>query len=207
MGYTHWLTAVPNALCQYASSHGKKSIIISADKPYDVQLYPQADALIAVYGCKGSSVDPTTAILGDVTAEKNAYGPNILAGVEVILGTFSPSGRLPLSVPIFDAAENTFTNSFAFDRGYGLSYRSTEVTTEQETTEQETTNAETLAPQPPIEETQTNGSDSTSQEQSTGREDVPSVKPRTLFVLIAVAFCCITVIVLIVLLGQKRSAR
>lgn len=202
MGYTHWLTAVPNALCQYASSCGKKSIIISADKPYDVQLYPQADALIAVYGCKGSSVDPTTAILGDVTAEKNAYGPNILAGVEIILGTFSPSGRLPLNVPVFNAEKGEFTNSFAFDRGYGLSYRSTEVTTEQETTD-----AETLAPQPPIEETQTNGSDSTSQEQSTGEEDVPSVKPRTLFVLIAVAFCCVTVIVLIVLLGQKRSAR
>ena len=85
MEYKHWLTAVPNALCNYASSCGKTSIVISADKPYDVQLYPAANAILATYGCRGSSVDPTTVIIGEVTGEKNAYGPNILAAVEVIL--------------------------------------------------------------------------------------------------------------------------
>ena len=122
MEYQHWLTAVPNALCNYASSCGKTSIVVSADKPYDVQLYPEADAILAVYGCKGSSVDPTTVLTGDVTTEEKAYGPNILAGVEVILGTFSPSGKLPLNIPIYEIESNTYTASLAYERGYGLSY-------------------------------------------------------------------------------------
>lgn len=122
MQYQHWLTAVPNALCNYASSCGKTSIVISADKPYDVQLYPEADAILAVYGCKGSSVDPTTVLTGDVTSEEKAYGPNILAGVEVILGTFSPSGKLPLNIPVYDIESNAYTDSFAYERGYGLSH-------------------------------------------------------------------------------------
>lgn len=126
MEYQHWLTAVPNALCHYASSCDKTSIIVSADKPYDVQLYPDADAILAVYGCKGSSADPTTVLIGEVTGDENAYGPNILAAVEVILGTISPSGKLPLNIPIYDAEKGTYSASLAYERGYGLSYKSIE---------------------------------------------------------------------------------
>lgn len=132
MEYQHWLTAMPNALCSYASDCGKTSIVISADKPYDAQLYPDADAIVVGYGCRGASVDPTTVLVGDVTGEQKAYGPNILAAVEVILGTFSPSGKLPLNIPVYDAQNDAFSDAIAFERGYGLSYASKE-DTEQET--------------------------------------------------------------------------
>ena len=126
MAYQHWLTAVPNALCNYASSCGKTSIVVSADKPYDVQLYPNADAILAVYGCKGSSADPTTVLLGEETGDDKAYGPNILAAVEIILGTFSPSGKLPIHIPVYDVEHSTYSASLAYERGYGLSYQSTD---------------------------------------------------------------------------------
>ena len=126
MEYKHWLTAVPNELCKYASSCGKTSVVVSADKPYDVQLYPDADAILAVYGCKGASVDPTTALLGEVIGEEKAYGPNILAAVEVILGTFAPSGRLPLNIPAYDGETEKYTESLVYERGYGLSYATNE---------------------------------------------------------------------------------
>ena len=152
MAYQHWLTAVPKALCDYASACDKTSIVISADKPYDVQLYPNADAVLAVYGCKGSTVDPTTVIVGEVTGEKNAYGPNILAGVEVILGTFSPSGKLPLHIPVYDSESSSYTSSYAYERGFGIAYAASEgtagtVTSEPETAEPVGSRQETVEPE------------------------------------------------------------
>ena len=128
MEYQHWLTAIPNTLCNYAKASGKTSVVISADKPYDVQLYPNADAILATYGCKGSSVDPTEALLGGVTDSAKAFGPNIVAAVEVALGTFAAQGKLPLDIPVYDAVSKTYTSELAYARGYGLTYASNEVT-------------------------------------------------------------------------------
>ena len=63
----HWLYAGPDTFVNYAKENGKTAIVISVDKPYDVQFYDKADAIMAVYGCKGSSVDVTEAIVGGVT--------------------------------------------------------------------------------------------------------------------------------------------
>lgn len=130
MEYKHWLTSIPNMLCDYASEEEKTSIVISADKPYDVQLYPNADAILATYGCKGSSVDPTEALIGGATGSAKAYGPNILAAVEVALGTFAPQGKLPLEIPVYDVVSNTYTSEIAYERGYGLTYASDEEPTD-----------------------------------------------------------------------------
>ena len=115
-------------LCDYAKAGGKTSVVISADKPYDVQLYPNADAILATYGCKGSSVDPTEALTGGATGSSKAYGPNILAAVEVALGTFAPQGKLPLDIPVYDVVSNTYTSELAYARGYGLTYASDDAT-------------------------------------------------------------------------------
>lgn len=122
MEYKHWLSAMPNQLCDYAAANGKKSIIASCERPYDVQMYPNADAIMAAYGCKGSSVDPTEALIGGATGSNSAYGPNIVAAVEVALGTFGAQGKLPLNVHKYDKPSNSYTQNIVYQRGYGLTY-------------------------------------------------------------------------------------
>lgn len=90
----------------------------SVDKPYDVQSYPDADAVLAVYGCKGSSVDPTEALIGGVTGSEIAFGSNIIAGIEVILGVFEVRGTLPIDIPKLE--NSIYTKEIVFSRGYGL---------------------------------------------------------------------------------------
>jgi len=125
MEYKYWLSSMPNKLCNYAAENGKTAIVASCDKPYDVQMYPNADAILAAYGCKGSSVDPTEALIGGATGSELAYGPNIIAAVEVALGVFGASGKLPLDIPKYDVNANTYIeNNVVYPRGYGLTYNS-----------------------------------------------------------------------------------
>ena len=126
MNYKHWLSAMPNKLCDYAAENGKKAVIASCDKPYDVQMYPNANAILAAYGCKGSSVDPTEALIGGATGSVAAYGPNIIAAVEVALGTYGATGTLPVNIPVYDVDANEYTDEIAFERGYGLTYEAKE---------------------------------------------------------------------------------
>ena len=121
-GSTYWLYNIPNQICDYAAANGKIAVISSVDKPYDVQMYDNANAIVAAYGCKGSAVDPTEALIGGATGSAAAYGPNIIAAVEVILGTFEAQGKLPVNIPVLDMASRTFTDEIAYERGYGLTY-------------------------------------------------------------------------------------
>jgi beta-N-acetylhexosaminidase len=118
----NWLYTGPNGYTKYAKSLGKATVVMSADKPYDVQMYPYADAVLAVYGCKGSSVDPTEALIGGVTATEQACGPNIIAGMEVALGIFGATGKLPVNVYEYDIATKAYTQTLVYQRGYGLTY-------------------------------------------------------------------------------------
>lgn len=120
MGYSEWNSAIPNYVAGYAHSKGKKVVVISADKPYDVQLYPDADAVLAVYGCKGSSIDVTETLLNGNTTTIGACGPNIIAGVEAVLGVNPISGKLPVDIPQFDAAAGRYTGTVLYRRGYGI---------------------------------------------------------------------------------------
>jgi hypothetical protein len=122
MGYKSWLSSLPNKVCDFAAANGKTAVISSVDKPYDVQMYPKANAIVAAYGCKGSSIDPTEALIGGATGSAAAYGPNIIAAVEVILGTFKAQGKLPVNIPVLDMAFRTYTDEIAYERGYGLTY-------------------------------------------------------------------------------------
>lgn len=118
----HWLYAGPDTFVNYAKENGKTAIVISVDKPYDVQFYDKADAIMAVYGCKGSSVDVTEALVGGVTGSEAAYGPNIIAGIEVTLGVFGASGKLPVSIPKLEGT--SYSDQIVYKRGYGLTYHS-----------------------------------------------------------------------------------
>lgn len=120
----HWLYEVPETYVNYCNANNKTSVIMSVDKPYDVQMYPNADAIIAVYGNKGSSVDVTEALTGGITSSQVAYGPNIIAGIEVALGTFGASGKLPVNIQKLNIDKNDYTNEIVYNRGYGLTYDS-----------------------------------------------------------------------------------
>lgn len=124
MSYGWYTSSVPKMVTEYCKSSGRKSVVMSVSIPYDVQLYPDADAVIAVYGCRGSSMEVTQELIdGYITADTKACGPNIIAGVEVIFGVFGASGHLPVSVPKFDGKTRTYTKKTVHERGYGLTYK------------------------------------------------------------------------------------
>ena len=64
--YENNYTGTPYNLVDYVekSDSNKTTVVISANKPYDVQMYPNADAIMAVYGSKG---DPTEQLIGGAT--------------------------------------------------------------------------------------------------------------------------------------------
>jgi beta-N-acetylhexosaminidase len=111
------------AFTSYCRTTGKTSVVRSVDKPFDVQLYRDADAVLAVYGDKGTSMD-VEEVLKDITIveDKNACGPNISAGIEVIFGNYSAAGRLPVDIHVFDRKTGQFSDEIRYKRGYGLSY-------------------------------------------------------------------------------------
>lgn len=115
MKSTNWLTAKPTLAVDIAKELGKKSVIMSISKPYDVQNYGSADAIVAVYGNKG--MDPTEALTPDA-----AFGPNIIAGVEVIFGVFGAQGKLPVNVNRFDEESASYTEEIVYPNGYGITY-------------------------------------------------------------------------------------
>lgn len=122
MNGASWESAYLLEVIAFAESLGKTTVVQSVDKPYDVQSYPLADAVLAVYGCKGSTIDPTEALINGVTQSEVACGPNIIAGVEVMLGTYGAKGTLPVEIPQFVNGEYIY--EIVFPRGYGLSYES-----------------------------------------------------------------------------------
>lgn len=115
-----WESSYILSVIDYAEGAGKTTIVQSVDKPYDVQSYPKADAVLAAYGCKGSSVDPTEALTGGAVGSQSAYGPNIIAGIEVILGVYGARGKLPVNIPQYK--NGSYTSTLAFSRGHGLTY-------------------------------------------------------------------------------------
>lgn len=116
--HTRWILQAT----EIAKEQGKTVIVQSVEKPYDIQCYPDADAVLAVYGCKGSSLDPTQVLLGGSTASQEAFGPNITAGIEVIFGVFGAQGTLPVDIPQYE--DGAFTRQILYPRGYGLHYDS-----------------------------------------------------------------------------------
>ena len=126
--YNNNYTGTPYNLVDYVekADASKTTVVISANKPYDVQMYPNADAIMAVYGSKG---DPTEQLIGGATGSTSATGPNITAGVEVAFGVFGASGKLPVRVPKYvlsTADDGTETGSFSdeilYGNGYGITY-------------------------------------------------------------------------------------
>ena len=121
MAYKKWQTAAPKKYTDYAKEKGKKSVVISIDAPYDVQLYPNADGIFAVYDLTGSGEDWREVLASGATASKYAMGANLTAAVEVAFGVYGASGKLPVAIYEFNAETDAYDMSrTVYERGFGL---------------------------------------------------------------------------------------
>lgn len=121
---TGYLVTCPQAVVNYCKEKGKKSIVMSVCEPYDAQLFPNGDAVVITYGYKGSRIDPDKVLKKGITETTEAVGPNVIAGIEVILGVFGASGKLPLDIPRYDEKIETYDyGDIVYQRGYGLTYK------------------------------------------------------------------------------------
>ena len=120
-----YTTSVTKKVTEYCKSKEKRSVVMSVNIPYDVQLYPDADAVLLVYGCKGSTMDVTQDLIdGKITEDTKACGPNIIAGVEAVFGVNAVSGKLPVNIPEFisSGGSGSYTDKILYERGFGITY-------------------------------------------------------------------------------------
>lgn len=115
-------TTVTKSVIDYSKNNNVKCVVVSVGKPYDTANYTNADALLVSYGCKGMNPGDTNGAL----PATYTYGPNIIAGVEVVFGYKKPYGVLPVDVPrIRDDGTMDITQN-VYSRGDGLLYTGTE---------------------------------------------------------------------------------
>lgn len=98
MGCKTWRTAAPKKYADYASSMGKKSIVISMGDPGDVQLFPNADGILATV------FDPADAI-------------------KVALGFYGAYGKLTENVYAYDPLTDSYdTKKIVYPKDFGIEY-------------------------------------------------------------------------------------
>ena len=105
-----------DALLAQTHENDAKFVLISAQLPYDIARYPDADAALACYLAKGMAEKPDDS--GDVSA---AYGPNLVAALYTVFGGNAPTGTLPVSIPEINESYQ-YTDEILYKRGTGLSY-------------------------------------------------------------------------------------
>ena len=94
----------------------RRVVLLSAQLPYDIARYPEADAILACYNAKGMSSLP-----GDYSQETSQYGPNVPAAIYTIFGGNKPTGRLPVNIPGLDG-KYMYEEKFLYLRGEGIVY-------------------------------------------------------------------------------------
>ena len=116
-----WQAAFADDLIELAHKNGKKVVYLSANLPYDVARFDDADAIVAAYNADGMGEMPVDG------QENSAYGVNYPAALMTILGGNSPTGKLPVDIYAVDA-ESQYTDEILYGLGYGLEYKNDEKT-------------------------------------------------------------------------------
>ena len=103
----------------HGQEYGIPQIILSAQLPYDLSLYDDADAHLACYLASGMPVQPVFD-----GRENTGYGPNLIAALSVIYNDAKPQGRLPVQVPLVEADEDgyDYANEIYYHRKDGSGY-------------------------------------------------------------------------------------
>ncbi len=110
-----WQARFVESLIKLAHENDKKVIYISANLPYDVAKFTEADAILATYCSKGMGTRPTDG------QENPAYGVNYPAALITVFGGNSPTATLPIEVYALD--ENVeYTDNILYNLGYGLRF-------------------------------------------------------------------------------------
>ena len=122
-GIDGYLVACPQLFTNYCKSLGKQTVVISLNHPYDVQAFPDADGILAVYGTTSLGLDITESFGGGTVGATAAFSPNLTAGTEVVLGTFGASGKLPVDIPKYVPGSKVYsTDEIVYELGYGIEY-------------------------------------------------------------------------------------
>lgn len=56
----------------------------------------------------------------EITTTKQSFGPNMVSGMEVILGTVKPTGKLPIDIFKLDFEKLMYTDEILYEKGFGL---------------------------------------------------------------------------------------
>lgn len=103
----------------HGEEYGIPQIVLSAQLPYDLSLYDDADAHLACYLASGMPEQPV------FDGRKNTgYGPNLIAALSVIYNDAEPEGHLPVQVPLVEAEEDgyDYANEIYYHRKEGSGY-------------------------------------------------------------------------------------
>ena len=138
------LAKAVDSLADTLHQRGGKLIIMSVSLPYDVARFQKADAITLAYLPRSMPVDP-----GDKEKEMKQYGPNMPVALYMMFSEGdAPTAKLPIYIPQLDSEYN-FTDTVLYERGFGLTYKTEEPTTESQTTQSPETSAPATTIAPP----------------------------------------------------------
>ncbi len=118
---TSTTTTMTRYIMNTAKMNGKQCAVVSVSLPYDTANYTDAPALLCCYGCNGMDENDTNS--SKATSYK--YGPNIIAAMEVIFGSKTPHGRLPVEIPSVKKSKMDISDP-AFELGFGIDLAETQ---------------------------------------------------------------------------------
>ena len=116
-------TAFLDKLMAKAHEKGKRFVLISAQLPYDIARFTDADVIMACYSARGMMELPEASDDSEGSEYKavKAYGPNLPAAIYTALGGNKKTGTLPVDIPRINE-DYTYSDEILYERGTGLSY-------------------------------------------------------------------------------------
>ena len=109
-----WQAVFADEMIKLAHDKGKKVILLSMNLPYDIARYTEADAILCAYCSVGMPVLPE-----EYNGEMKAYGVNYPAAIITVFGGSTPTGRLPVDVPVLDSSTE-YTDEILYPIGTRL---------------------------------------------------------------------------------------
>lgn len=119
MASDYYATKFPNDVAAYCYDKNIDCAVLSIGKPYEAACYKsdKVKAVAIAYGAKG--MDATN----DIYPTNTAFGPNIIAGVEVIFGRYGATGKLPVDIPDVEGDLNTMNPAKTlYPLGFSVTY-------------------------------------------------------------------------------------
>lgn len=157
------LAKAADLLADTIHEKGGKFIVMSVSLPYDVARFQKADAIMIAYLPRSMPVDP-----GDKVKEMQEYGPNMPAALYMMFSkNDAPTAKLPVNIPKLDEEYN-FTNTVLYARGFGLTYKTEEPSTQPQTTQPEETTGATDAASTTIAQPGTDPTSATQKTEASG---------------------------------------